>query len=91
MLYIRGLVSKKDILGTLFTNEKFIVTLSETHIASVNSKLFQIPGFQFVHKNRVAEEGGGVAIYLSDDLKWKQRTGLQTDKMESVWVEVDIF
>ena len=51
---IRGLFSKKDILETLFTNKKFIITLSATHIASVNSELFQIPEFKFVHKNRIA-------------------------------------
>ena len=54
---IRGLLSKKYILETLFTSEKFIMTLSETHIASVNSELFQIPGFKFVQKNRIAGEG----------------------------------
>ena len=54
---IRGLLSKKYILETLFTSEKFIITLSETHIASVNSELFQIPGFKFVQKNRIAGEG----------------------------------
>ena len=42
---IRCLLSKKDILETLLTKEKFIITFSETHIASVNSELFQIPGF----------------------------------------------
>ena len=63
---------KKDILETLFTNEKFIITLPEMHIASVNSKLFQIPGFKFVQRNWIAGEGEGVAMYLSDDLKWKQ-------------------
>ena len=75
---IRGLLSKKDVLKTLFTNEKFIITLSESHIVSVNSELFQIRGF--VHKNRIAGEGGGVAMYLSDDLKWKRRTDLETDE-----------
>ena len=88
---IRGLFSKKDILETLFTNKKFISNLSETHVASVNSGLFQIPGFKFFHKNRIAGEGGGVAMYLSNDLKWKQRTDLETDKIECIWVEVDIF
>ena len=48
---IKGLLSKKNILETLFTNEKFIITLSETHITSVNSELFQIPGYKFVQKN----------------------------------------
>ena len=62
---IRGLVSKKDILETLFTNEKSIITLSEKHIASVNSELFRIPGFQFVHKNRITGEGGGVAMPMT--------------------------
>ena len=86
---IRGLLSKKDVLKTLFTNEKFIITFSESHIVSVNSELFQIRGF--VHKNRIAGEGGGVAMYLSDDLKWKRRTDLETNEIECIWVEVDIF
>ena len=86
---IRGLLSKKDILATLFTNEKFILILSETHIASVNSELFQIPDFKFVQKNRIAGEGGGVTLYLSDDLKWKRRTDLETEEIECIWVEVE--
>ena len=86
---IRGLLSKKDILETLFTNEKFILILSETHIASVNSELFQIPDFKFVQKNRIAGEGGGVALYLSNDLKWKRRTDLETEEIECIWVEVE--
>ena len=50
--------------------------MSKTHIASVKTKLFQIPGFKFIHKNRITGEGGGVAIYLSDDLKRKQWTDI---------------
>ena len=65
--------------------------MSETHIVSVNSELFQIPGFKFAHKNRISGEGGGVAMYLSDDLMWKQRTDLETDEIECIWVKVDIF
>ena len=65
--------------------------MSETHIASVNSELFQISGFKFVQKNRIAGEGGGVAMYFSDDLKWKRRTDLETDEIECIWMEVDIF
>ena len=34
------------------------MTLSETHIATVNFELFQIQGFKFVHKNRIAGESG---------------------------------
>ena len=65
--------------------------MSKTHIASVNYKLFQTSWYKFVQKNRVAGESGGVAMYLSDDLKWKRRTDLETDEIECIWVEVDIF
>ena len=88
---IKGFQSKKDKLETLFTNEEFIINLSETHIASVNSELFQIPGFKFVHKIRIAGEGGEVAMYLSDDLKWKWQAQLETDEIECISVEVDVF
>ena len=30
-------------------------------------------------------------MYLSNVLKWKQRTDLETDEIECIWVEVDIF
>ena len=30
-------------------------------------------------------------MYLSNDLKWKRRTDLETDEIECIWVEVDIF
>ena len=60
-------------------------------ITCANSELFQIPGFTFVHKNQITGEGEGVAMYLSDALKWKQRTDLETDEIECIWVEVDIF
>ena len=66
---IRGFLGKKDISETLFTNEKFIITLSQTHIASLNFELFQIPGFEFIHKNWIPGESGGVAVHLSENLK----------------------
>ena len=72
---IRGLLSKKDILETLFTNEKFIITLSETHIASVNSELFQFFGLSLF-----AGEGGGVAMYLFYDLSGNDRQILKQMK-----------
>ena len=67
--------------------------MSKTHIASVKTKLFQIPGFKFIHKNRITGEGGGVAIYLSDNLKRKQWTDIlkRKQRTECIWVEVDIF
>ena len=30
-------------------------------------------------------------MHLSDDLKWKRQTDLETEEIECIWVEVDIF
>ena len=64
---IRGLFAKRDILQTLFTSDKskFIITLSETDKAWINSELFKMLGFQFIHKDQQNGEGGRVVINLS--------------------------
>ena len=77
---IRGLLGKKDVLETLFSNEKFIMSLSEPHVVSVNSKLFQIPVFKFIHKDRITVQDRGVTIYLSNVLRWKRWTILKQMK-----------
>ena len=79
---IRGLFGKRDILQTLFTSDKskFIVTLSETHKTPTNLELFKMPGFQFIHKDRQNCEGGGVTIYLSDNIKWKKEQSWRKKK-----------
>jgi len=59
-------------LQTLFISQKLILTLSETHIRSTNTGIFNIQGFKFIQRNRQTGDGGGVATYLSDDLKWKR-------------------
>ena len=70
---MRGLYGKREILQTLFNSQKCIVTLSETHITSDDAELFRIQGFHFINKNRQAGEGGGVAMYISEDIVWKRR------------------
>ena len=88
---IRGLFGKREILQTLLNKFKLIITLSETHKASINLELLKVLGFQFIHKDQQNGEGGGVAIYLSDDIKWKQRTDLETEEIECIWVEIELF
>ena len=65
----------------------------QKHITTTaNSDLLNMPGFQFIHKDRgqVGEEGG-VAIYISDDIKWRRRTDLETEEIECIWLEIEIF
>lgn len=88
---IRGLYGKREILQTLFNSQKCVVTLSETHITSNDSHLFEMQGFHFISKNRQVGEGGGVAMYISDDIAWKRRHDLERDDTECLWIEIDIL
>ena len=88
---IRVLFGKREILQTLLNKFKLIITLSETHKASTNLELLKVLGFQFIHKDQQKSEGGGVAIYLFDDIKWKQRTDLEKEEIECIWVEIELF
>lgn len=54
-------------------------------------KITMMTGFQFIHKDRQNGEGGGVAMYLSDDIKWKRRFDLENEEIECIWVEIEIF
>ena len=46
-----------------------VILLCETFINDVNVKLVGIPGYQCVTKNRVDKVGGGIAIFVKDNLK----------------------
>ena len=82
---------KREILQTLFNSRKCVLTLSETHITTNDSTLFKLQGFHFINKNRQAGEGGGIAIYISDDIAWKRREVLEQDGIECLWIEIDIL
>ena len=70
-----------------------ILTLSETHITSHgfndNVNLYHIPGYTFIKKNRARGGYGGVAMYISDRLKWKRRRDLEREKIEGIFIEIE--
>ena len=80
-------------LTALFSGQKnIILTLSETHIESNSAHdvddLYQIPGFQLIKRNRTTGKGGGVVVYISDNIKWKRKNDFENSDIESVWVEI---
>lgn len=78
---IRGLQSNFD-----------IITLSETHL--VNSafndinNLYEIPNYTFIKRNRNRGQGGGVAIYIKNNVKWERRHDLEIDSIESICLQI---
>ena len=90
---IRGLFSKiPDIQIIVYEFNLHVLTLSETHINSNNyndeNLLYNIPGYYFIKKNRINGPDGGVAMFVSNTLKWQRRYNLERDELESIWIEI---
>ena len=90
---IRGLFNKiPDIQIILYEFNLHVLTLSEIHIISNNyndeDSLYDIPGYDFIKKNRIKGLDGGVSMFISNTLKWQRRYDLEGDDLESIWIEI---
>ena len=91
---VRGLFtnlqSVQEILHDFETID--ILTLSETHINTNTfndeDNLYSIPRYTFIKKNRTNGHAGGVAMFISDRIKWKRRMDLEVDNVECLWIEI---
>ena len=56
------------------SNRIDILSLSETHITKGgyddNNSLFAVDGYKFIKCNRKKGQGGGVAVYLKENIEW---------------------
>lgn len=93
---IRGIFSNFNGLCELFQSNPNIdiLTLSETHLNDAdfngNQGLYNIQGYEFVCRNRKVGKGGGVAFYIKNDIRWKRRYDIESDNIESIWLEIFI-
>ena len=97
-LNIHSLPSKIDNLKLMILDlqEKHIVLdfilLCETFLNENNSHQFNIPGYNFVYKNRNNLNRGGVAIYVNNKHTFKLRDDLAVNVagiFESIFIEVN--
>ena len=63
-----------DIQIILYEFNLHVLMLSETHINSNNyndeASLYDIPVYDFIKKNSIKGPDGGVAMFISNTLKW---------------------
>ena len=91
---IRGLLCNFEKVQSFFEMFKNIdiLTLSETHISSYThndiNELYRIPGFAFIKRNRTNRNHGGVAMYISNQIKWRRREDLECEEVEGLVIEV---
>jgi len=97
-LNIHSLPAKFDRLKTLLTrlNEQIqldFILLCETFLSDINANMFNIPGYNFVYKNRKTNCRGGVAIYIKDSIKFSNRPDLEINhdgEFESIFIEATV-
>ena len=68
----------------------YVVGITETWLQDQPLGV-NIDGYNFVYKNRCVRSGGGVGLYLSDNLDYRIRTDIYADEdevMESLYIEI---
>ena len=86
---IRGLSLKKlsDIETSLCTYD--IITVSETYL-SANSKVnLDLKGYHPVIRRDRATLGGGLAIYIKENIIFKRKVAFESNRIETLWIEVN--
>ena len=95
-LNIHSLPAKHDQLKTMLTRLNDIsmpihfILLCETFLTENNAHMFNIPGFNFICKNRKSNSCGGVAIYIKEGIKFIIRSDLEVHvdgEFESLVIE----
>ena len=65
-----------------------IIGLSETHLNDrENMNQFEIEGYKFFPRNR-KNKGGGVAIYIKNNISYKERKDLHSPSIENIYIEI---
>ncbi|XP_015224518.1 PREDICTED: uncharacterized protein LOC107080829 [Cyprinodon variegatus] len=92
LLNINGLRHKMDYIRHIISRDKVhVFALCETKLdASVEDRKVGIPGFRLWRRDRKEKKGGGVALYVKNDIEAKERTDLMRTTAEIIWVELDI-
>ena len=66
-----------------------LLGFSETHTNdTVTDAELSVRGFTLERKDRSAGRGGGVSLYIRDDLQYQRRNDLETDNLEFLWIEI---
>ena len=65
-----------------------IITISETFLSDNSSVDLNLPGYQTVIRRDRPTFGGGLAVYIKDNLIYRRRIDLESTSLENIWIEV---
>ena len=83
----RKLITLLDTIDTKFS----IITLSETWLKEYNQDIYEIEGYEHISQLRENKAGGGVSIYVKNNINFKIRNDLSCNNHDHqlLWVELD--
>lgn len=88
LMNTRSLLPKVDELAAyLSVNTVNLVAVTETWLnEDIDDNLVSISGYNIFRKDRSYRRGGGVSVYLSENIPAKRRTDLESDAFECLWL-----
>lgn len=93
-LNANGILSKLEQIRILLTETNrnaHVLKITETHLdTSVPDSLISISGYTNTRRDRSNGPGGGLCIYIRNDLNWQRRYDLEKDEIEMVVIEIFI-
>ena len=86
----RSLQNKIDELSCeLKSNKVDIAIISETWLNEpIPDQLLNIDGYQILRNDKTNKRGGGVCIYVKQNMKFKRWDMLENSEKETIWVTV---
>ena len=66
-----------------------IIGFCETFLTeNTSDAIIRIPNYVFERKDRKDKKGGGILLYVKNNIRYKRRLDLESEYLESVWIEV---
>jgi hypothetical protein len=82
--------SKVRAIQTSLTSLYDIITLSETHLHNgVTNDVFKLNGHHNIIRKDRLNQGGGVAIYVKENILYKRMLKYEKPNLEALWLQVN--
>ena len=78
----------EEFLFTLNTFPFSLIGITETWLHSTSPPIFNIDNYELIHTDRTNGKGGGVALYIRNDLQYKIRHDIQIEGIETLFLEI---
>ena len=68
-----------------------MIALTETWLDQSEQDLYNMPKYNCINRFRKQRRGGGVSLYIKNDIQFMNRPGLEyfDAEMESLFIEID--